>query len=104
MPRKKEILPPVSSQEMEEKKTRKKSSTKEPPHQTSESEMDKVDLQDLDATAKSAQKKSIVSRKKKRDEATITPLECLNNKVSDSNAVPEQPTPLRQPSRNLTLP
>ena len=75
MPRKKEILPPVPSQEMEEKKVRKKSSTKEPPHQTSKPEMDKVDLQDLDATAKSAQKTSIVSRKKKQVETVDSSLE-----------------------------
>lgn len=75
MPRKKEILPPVSSQETEEKKVRKKSRVKEPPHQTSEPEMDKVDLKDLDTTAKSAQKKSIVSRKKKQVKDSDSSLE-----------------------------
>ena len=88
MPRKKEILPPVSSQEMEEKKTRKKSSTKESPHQTSEPGMDKVDLKDLDATAKSAQKKSIVSRKKKQVKDSDSSLEC----PKDTEAVPPETT------------
>lgn len=70
MPRKKEILPPVSSQETEEKKARKKSRVKEPPHQTSEPETDKVDLKD-----KSAQKKSTVSRKKKQVKDSDSSLE-----------------------------
>lgn len=95
MPRKKEILPPVSSQETEEKKVRKKSSTKEPPHQTSEPEMDKVDLQDLDATAKSAQKKSIVSRKKKQVKDSDSSLEC----PKDTEAVPPETTKTKRKRR-----
>lgn len=86
MPRKKEILPPVSSQETEEKKVRKKSRVKESPHQTSEPETDKVDLKDLNTTAKSAQKKSIVSRKKKQ--------------VKDSDASLE--SPLTSKSKSTT--
>lgn len=98
MPRKKEILPPVSSQETEEKKARKKSRVKEPPHQTSEPETDKVDLKDLDATAKSAQKKSIVSRKKKQDENSDSSLESSLTSKSKSateltpEAVPPETT------------
>lgn len=98
MPRKKEILPPVSSQETEEKKVRKKSRVKEPPHQTSEPETDKVDLKDLDATAKSAQKKSIVSRKKKQDENSDSSLESSLTSKSKSateltpEAVPPETT------------
>lgn len=84
MPRKKEILPPVSSQETEEKKARKKSRVKESPHQTSEPETDKVDLKDFDAAAKSAQKKSIVPRKKKQDENSDSSLESYLTSKSKS--------------------
>lgn len=87
MPRKKEILPPVSSQETEEKKVRKKSSTKEPPHQTSEPEMDKVDLKDLDTTAKST-KKTRAPRKKKQDVVQDSSLEY----PKDTEAVPPETT------------
>lgn len=79
MPRKKEILPPVSSQEMEEKKERKKSRVKEPPHQTNEPEMDKVDLQDLDADTNSSTKKTKASRKKKQNVVQDSSLECLKD-------------------------
>lgn len=79
MSRKKESLPPVSSQETEEKEIRKKSRVKEPPHQTSEPETNKVDLKDLNAAAKSAQKKSIVSRKKKQNDTQDSSLECLKD-------------------------
>ena len=75
MPRKKEILPPVSSQETEEKKVRKKSRVKESPHQTSEPETDKVDFKDLDTAAKSAQKKSTVSRKREQVKDSDSSLE-----------------------------
>lgn len=98
MPRKKEILPPVSSQETEEKKIRKKSRVKEPPHQTSEPETDKVDLKDLDATAKSAQKKSIVSRKKKQvkdsDSSLESPLTSKSKSTTEltPEAVPPETT------------
>ena len=93
MPRKKEILPPVSSQETEEKKVRKKSRVKASPHQTSEPETDKVDLKD-----KSAQKKSIVSRKKKQDENSDSSLESSLTSKSKSTteltpeAVPPETT------------
>lgn len=98
MPRKKEVLPPVSSQETEEKKIRKKSRVKEPPHQTSEPETDKVDLKDLDATAKSAQKKSIVSRKKKQvkdsDSSLESPLTSKSKSTTEltPEAVPPETT------------
>lgn len=98
MPRKKEILPPVSSQETEEKKVRKKSRVKESPHQTSEPEMDKVDLKDLDATAKSAKKKSIVSRKKKQVKDSDSSLESSQTSKSKNTteltpeAVPSETT------------
>lgn len=93
MPRKKEILPPVSSQEIEEKKTRKKSSTKEPPHQTSEPGMDKVDLKDLDATAKST-KKTRAPRKKKQDVVQDSSPECPKDTTLDSP--PETTKPKRK--------
>lgn len=94
MPRKKEILPPVSSQEMEEKKTRKKSRVKESPHQTSEPETDNVDLKDLDATAKSAQKKSIVSRKKKQIKDSDSSLESsLTSKSKNTTELTPEAVP-----------
>lgn len=95
MPRKKEIIPPVSSQETEEKKARKKSRVKEPPHQTSEPETDKVDLKDLDATAKSAQKKSIVSRKKKQVKDSDSSLESslTSKSKSTTELTPEAVSP-----------
>lgn len=98
MPRKKEILPPVSSQETEEKKVRKKSRVKESPHQTSEPETDKVDLKDLNTTAKSAQKKSIVSRKKKQvkdsDASLESPLTSKSKSTTEltPEAVPPETT------------
>lgn len=102
MPRKKEILPPVSSQETEEKKVRKKSRVKASPHQTSEPETDKVDLKDLDATAKSAQKNSIVSRKKKQDENSDSSLESslTSKSKSTTELTPEAvPTETTKPKR-----
>lgn len=91
MPRKKENLPHVSSQETEEKKTRKKSKVKVPPHQTSEPETDKVDLKDLDATAKHAQKKSIASRKKKQVETMESSLESTTQEaVSPETTKPKR--------------
>lgn len=70
MPRKKESLPHLSSQETEEKNDRKKSRVKESPHQTGKPETDKVDLKD-----KFAQKKSLVSRKKKQVKDSDSSLE-----------------------------
>lgn len=94
MPRKKEILPPVSSQETEEKKVRKKSRVKESPHQTSEPERDKVNLKDLDATAKSAQKKR-APRKKKQDVVQDSSLEY----PKDTEAVPPETTKTKRKRR-----
>lgn len=91
MPRKKEILPPVSSQETEEKKTRKKSSTKEPPHQTSKPETDKVDLKVLDTDTNSPTKKTRTPRKKKQNVVQDSSLECLkdNEPVSPETTKPK---------------
>ena len=79
MSRKKESLPPVSSQETEEKEIRKKSRVKEPPHQTNEPETNKVDLQDLDADTNSSTKKTKASRKKKQNVVQDSSLECLKD-------------------------
>ena len=90
MSRKKEILPQVSSQETEEKNVRKKSRVKVSPHQTNEPETYKVDLKDLDATAKHAQKKSIASRKKKQVETMDFSLE---SSLTSKSTTPEAVTP-----------
>lgn len=93
MPRKKENLPHVSSQETEEKKTRKKSKVKVPPHQTSEPETDKVDLKDLDATAKHAQKKSIASRKKKQVKTVASLESSLTSKSKSTTELTPEAVP-----------
>lgn len=90
MSRKKEILPQVSSQGTEEKNVRKKSRVKVSPHQTNEPETYKVDLKDLDATAKHAQKKSIASRKKKQVETMDFSLE---SSLTSKSTTPEAVTP-----------
>lgn len=88
MPRKKEILPPVSSQETEEKKVRKKTRVKESPHQTSEPETDKVDLNGLNTHTNSSTKKTRAPRKKKQNETQESSLEC----PKDTEPVPSETT------------